>query len=73
MRDSNNQPIWNIYLEKTIGGYRIIMPNELGIMEVTAPHDGIAVSWPVNPHFTGKHGIAEILQAHTMFAGQNIY
>ncbi|WP_413937047.1 hypothetical protein [Nitrospira sp. BLG_1] len=67
MRDSNNQPIWNIYLEKTIGGYRIIMPEWTGEMKAKCPQDGIAMSWPVNPHFTGKEGIIEILQGYEKF------
>jgi len=71
MRDTQGQPIWNLYIEPVAGGYRIIMPNTLGVMEHEAPKDGFAMSWPVNPHFTGKEGIAEILQVYDKFAGKN--
>jgi len=68
MRTEQGQPIWNLYLETVRENlYRVIMPEWTGEMKAKCPQDGIAVSWPVNPHFTGKEGIIEILQGHEKF------
>lgn len=63
------EPMWNLYLEKRgEQHYRLIMPDEYGTLEhVACPKDGFAVKWPVNPHFTGKAGIIELLRQYEQF------
>ena len=70
VRNEQGQPIWNVYLEKlSEARYRLILPEWTGEMMAKRPQDGFAVSWPVNPHFTGKEGIIEILQGYEKFKG----
>ncbi|MEA3224758.1 MAG: hypothetical protein U9Q07_02325 [Planctomycetota bacterium] len=62
-----HEPNWNLYAHFT--GARcdnIIMPDEYGALAPTGPagDNWYAVAWPVNPHFTGRGGVMEILTEH---------
>ncbi len=60
---------WNLYLAKTGDkSYRILMPDDKGLF-LEIPKDGYAVKWPLNPHFTGRRGIAAILESLEKFSG----
>jgi hypothetical protein len=61
--DKANQDGFNMYLEELAPKkYRLIMPNDDGgLRGVQVPHDGMAIKWPVNPHFTGKSAIIIML------------
>lgn len=68
MRNDTHHIIWNLYLvELSPRTYRIEMPNIFGIWDRPIPRDGYALSWPVNPHFTGEHSIAALLQETPRF------
>lgn len=68
MRNDKNEIVWNLYLvELQPNTFRIEMPNTFGVWDRAIPQDGYALSWPVNPHFTGKSGIAALLQETPRF------
>jgi len=54
--------------------YKIILCNEttleLDYIPPVGSCDDIVIQWPVNPHFTGKNGIASILQNYEQFKGK---
>jgi hypothetical protein len=70
MRNEHGQPIYNLYLEERGTGYYIHMPDELGVLPAhyAKRTTGMLMSWPVNPHFTGKTGIIEELHRIERFA-----
>ena len=72
MKDKNGNIRWNLYLQDTIQGYKILMPNTFGEYEGDAPKDGFAVSWPVNPNSTGEKMIASMLNECGRFNKQVI-
>lgn len=64
-------PEFNLYLEEIgpiddsgmASKYRLVMPDESGELpeRYLKAKTGIAIRWPVNPHYTGRYGIVELL------------
>ena len=71
MRTETGEVVWNLGLQEIDKNrLRLIMPDEYGRLEETETR--YVISWPLNPHFTGKHGIAELLSRTPLLAGKLI-
>lgn len=70
MRNEQGEVVYNLYLEERATGYHIHMPDDCGVLptQYRTRKTGMLVSWPVNPHFTGKTGIIEELRRIERFA-----
>ena len=74
MKDSKGNIAWNLHLKEVAGKLELIMPDTYGEFseEIKNKKAGYLVSWPLNPHFTGKETIIMFLEASGKFKEQII-
>jgi len=62
---ANNDIDANLYLEECGNRYKLVMPDQYGAFDDTVmrKRTGLAIKWPVNPHWTGEGQILESLNS----------
>lgn len=73
MKDAKGNIVWNIGIKKQGQRLTVIMPDENTgkVDNINVEMDeGYLVSWPLNPHFTGKTGIEIMLSASGKFENE---
>ena len=64
----------NLYLVKlSETTYKLIMPDENTGVLPEPPKQGYAIKWPVNPYFTGRSAIADIIEHMDILKGSQIF